>query len=350
MKIAQAYPYVQGTTQEELALDAMAAGPSQGMEVAPNPYSTIASLVHPAWAYNNPNYATQQYFLSMYYLQQHQQQQKDQMFQNDRFAHMGVSHSPPPLYTDSQYFLLVEQPLENQRKSYRSENRCILPNPLTISCREFITDQADKRPLIADGQVSVKLVEIDGSDLATHKASIVGSVDSNLTQPLDENLTAQFSLKAVETSERQHVALMFTVNYRMKGLGNYEEKIISRPFVIHSNRKKSVKTGVDKEKPIAVSLRPERGDPSREMEVWIKGKCFGDKVIVLFGDKPAKIVESTENLITVLTPMRDDIGPDHEMPVSVTIANKFQRDQSFIADKKLTFTYTAPKQHQYQVF
>lgn len=150
---------------------------------------------------------------------------------------------------EGNFFTLLEQPNETQRKSYKNENRCLLPNPLTICPREYPGDE-QKRAQIIDGTVSVQLVDQDGSELPASKASILDSVEKSLTQPLDDNLSAQFSLKVTETSERnpwrlvaflcmtEFCRLLFTVNYRVKNLGTVEEKILSRPFIVASNIKK----------------------------------------------------------------------------------------------------------------
>jgi len=231
--------------------------------------------------------------------------------------------------------MILEQPNEIQRKSYKNENRCLLPNPITICQKEFIPD--DKRgQLPMDGTVTVSLVDQDGEDLPTTKANMLDSIERSTTQPLDENFTAQFSLKVLETSEGNMVRLLFTVNYRLKNLGQCQEKILSRPFVVYSNRKKHVK--VDKDKPVLLDLKPPRGEFNKETEVWIKGRGFNDKVMVNFGDRSGKVLETSENLVTVLAPPREDIMHTDQM-VEVTVSNKFAREQ-YTSEKKLNFTYT----------
>jgi hypothetical protein len=232
--------------------------------------------------------------------------------------------------------MLLEQPNEVQRKSYKNENRCLLPNPLTVCQKEFLPE--DKRGQIPmDGTVTVTLVDQDGEDLPPNKAHMLDSIERSTTQPLDENLTAQFSLKIMETSEGNMVRLMFTVRYRLKSLGQCEEKILSRPFVVYSNRKKHVKVSPDKEKPVLVDIKPARGDYSKETEVWIKGRGFSDKVAVTFGDRPGKVTDTSENLISVLAPPREEIEQD--TVVEVVVSNKFAREL-YSSEKKLSFTYT----------
>eukprot|EP01118_Nematostelium_gracile_P018867 TRINITY_DN8537_c0_g1_i1.p1 TRINITY_DN8537_c0_g1~~TRINITY_DN8537_c0_g1_i1.p1 ORF type:complete len:283 (+),score=41.45 TRINITY_DN8537_c0_g1_i1:121-969(+) len=69
--------------------------------------------------------------------------------------------------TTTNRFILVQQPNEIQRKSYKKENRCLLPNPLIICVKE--SGNGKKLPQILDGVVSLKLVNNDGSELPPHK-------------------------------------------------------------------------------------------------------------------------------------------------------------------------------------
>jgi hypothetical protein len=75
------------------------------------------------------------------------------------------------------------------------------------------------------------------------------------------------------------------VNFRLKGIGNCEERILSRPFFVFSNRKKTVKGGtpvthrntVPKERPIVDSIKPDRGPSLGEYEAIIRGSGFHTK-------------------------------------------------------------------------
>jgi len=97
----------------------------------------------------------------------------------------------------SGYFYILEQPNEFQRKSYKNENRCLLPNPITICCRELGDEKIAE---ISDASASVCLVNEDGEELPPHRQTILESVEHMLVQNLDETLGAQFSLKVMETS------------------------------------------------------------------------------------------------------------------------------------------------------
>ena len=59
-------------------------------------------------------------------------------------------------------------------------------------------------------------------------------------------------------------------------------------------------------------------------------------MVVSFGDKLGRIIETTENLLTVAAPPRFDVAQD--MPVQVVVSNKYLHEQ-LAADRKLTFYY-----------
>ena len=141
--------------------------------------------------------------------------------------------------------------------------------------------------------------------------------------------------------------LLFNVNFSLEGVGPVEERILSRPFQVYSNRKKNSKA----ERPIVLDMKPSDGPTSTESEVWIKGRGFTDKgnfilisnleidfclVVVLFGDKVGRVTESSENLITVFAPSRYDLPAN--TTVTVTVSNRTQQD-ILSADKQLSFTY-----------
>jgi len=347
--------------QEEITnLESLAHGAVPDMSTVASSIAALSNQPPPSgWAFMVPpamaNAAggtalAQQQLYQQYFLHQAQQawllqnmrdmQQSHDGSQGSRFVERtgAQTSAPTNIFTSQEgngMFMILEQPNEIQRKSYKNENRCLLPNPITICQKEFLPE--DKRGQVPmDGVVTVTLVDQDGEELPPNKANMLDSIERSTTQPLDENHTAQFSLKVLETSEGNMVRLLFTINYRLKNLGQCQEKILSRPFVVYSNRKKHVK-GVDKEKPTLIDLKPSRGEYNKETEVWIKGRGFNDKVAVAFGDRVAKVVDSSENLVTVIAPPREDIVQD--TPVEVLVSNKFAREL-FNADKKLTFLYT----------
>jgi len=102
---------------------------------------------------------------------------------------------------------------------------------------------------------------------------------------------------------------------------------------VYSNRKKNVK---GQEKPVVIDIKPKEGSTTQDTEVWIKGKGFSERVMVGFGDKQGRVVETTDNLITVLAPARYDLVSD--TAVHVVISNKYPHE-TLAAEKKLPFVY-----------
>jgi len=195
-----------------------------------------------------------------------------------------------------------------------------------ISQREVLG--AEQLPKITKGSVSVCLVNKDGMAL---EEKLLESVDG-FVKPLDvHTLTTNFSLKVFETSSGDMFRLKFKINYMMEGVGETQEEIISRPFLVYSHKKKNAK-----EPPVVLALKPEGGSNLIENEVWIKGSCFGDNVCVTFAGMPARIIENVENIITVYAPARKDLTTD-EM-VEVIVSNSYPT-QYLNADKKLYFRY-----------
>jgi len=237
-------------------------------------------------------------------------------------------------YASGQYtgrFVLLEQPNVRQRKSYKNENRYVLPNPLTICARE--ESPGEKLPRIIEGEVTVSLVNSEGQDLPNTKINLLESPEGGLTQQLDTNLSAHFSLKVLDTSEGTMFRLLFTATFTLEGVGQCEEKILSRPFQVYSNRKKNVK---GQERPTVIDIKPKEGPTTQETEIWIKGRGFSDRVVVAFGDKLGRIIETTENLLTVCAPARFDLMQD--TPVQVIVSNKYPHEL-LNADKKMSFIY-----------
>jgi len=229
-----------------------------------------------------------------------------------------------------QRFALVEQPSTRQRKSYKNENRYIVPNPLSVAAKSVPFDY----PNILRGMVTAKLVDEDGNLISSDKGNILESVDGSLSQLFcAPSLSADFSLKVLQTSQGTMYRLLFIVSYVTESFGNCEEKIYSRPFMVHSNRRKN-----SKEKPIVQMLKPLMGPTHGNTEVWIKGVGFCDKVVVMFGDKEAKVVENNENLVVVLAPPVED----EDKTVTVTISNCYQKDLR-TADRVLRYTYRSTK-------
>jgi hypothetical protein len=62
----------------------------------------------------------------------------------------------------------------------------------------------------------------------------------------------------------------------------------------------------------------------------------GIEVTVSFGDKVGKVMETSDNLLTVLAPARYDLLSDTTVPV--VVSNKYPHEV-MSADKRLSFLY-----------
>eukprot|EP01119_Soliformovum_irregulare_P006818 TRINITY_DN19241_c0_g1_i1.p1 TRINITY_DN19241_c0_g1~~TRINITY_DN19241_c0_g1_i1.p1 ORF type:complete len:336 (-),score=50.60 TRINITY_DN19241_c0_g1_i1:146-1153(-) len=143
-------------------------------------------------------------------------------------------------------FTLLEQPNSIQRKSYRKENRCLLPNPLIICLGESRQDVHKRAPTqVLNGTVTLRLVNADGTELPSHKSNALESVEGGLTHNLDPDNTTCFSVKALQTSEGNLFRLIFDITYTLRTGKQVEETIISKSFAVYSNKhnRNSRKTG-----------------------------------------------------------------------------------------------------------
>ncbi|PRP84292.1 WD repeat, SAM and U-box domain-containing protein 1-like [Planoprotostelium fungivorum] len=230
------------------------------------------------------------------------------------------------------YFVLGEQPSARQRKSYTNEHRPLNPNPLTIMRRDR---PGEPFPNITSGQVTVKLVNREGDTLLPSKRNILreDSDDPNgatgsITKQLDRTgHSATFSLLVMETSEGNMFRLHFTVEFCIDDV-KHEEIIMSRPFIVYARRR-------HKKAPIVNEMRPSQGYEDEETECWIKGRGFSETVDVMLNGRFCPVVDTAENLITVIVPPKD---PNSPSTVLVEVGNRYFTDQ-LMASKRMTFTY-----------
>jgi len=236
---------------------------------------------------------------------------------------------------EDNYFELLYQPNEKQRKSYKNENRYILPNPLTIVMSK---SKRDKKIKIDKGAVTVSLLYDTGEELEKDKQHILDGVK---TRPLDKERKSQFHLKVIETSERNRFRLQFTVKFYVNKV-EHVEKIISHCFRVTSNKKCA---SIERPRPFAI--KPNFGFSSTETEVWIRGKMFTDRAntTVTFGGKEARVVETEDNLLVCFAPKRDDLMDDSVVEVKVT-NHKADMTESFDSVKALDFTYISDRKRK----
>jgi len=237
--------------------------------------------------------------------------------------------------TEDHYFELLYQPNEKQRKSYKNENRYILPNPLTIVLSK---EKKEKRVKIEKGTANVKLLYDTGEELEENKEHVLNGVK---TRPLDKEKKAQFHLKVIETSDRNRFRLQFTVRFFINKM-EHVEKIVSHCFRVTSNKK-----CVSVERPRPFAIKPCSGLTTGETEVWIRGKMFTDRAntSVTFGGKPARVIETEENILVCYAPPRDDIDEDSMVEVRV-INHKEDMTECLEGVRLLEFTYMADRRHK----
>lgn len=233
------------------------------------------------------------------------------------------------------YFELLYQPNEKQRKSYKNENRYILPNPLTVVLNKHMKE---KKVKIDKGSVTVSLLYDTGEELEENREHILDGIK---TRSLDKEKKAQFHLKVVETSDRNRFRLQFVVRFFVNKV-EHVEKIVSHCFRVTSNKKSA---SIERPRPFAI--KPSFGPTTSETEVWIRGKLFTDRAntSVTFGGKEARVIETEDNILVCYAPVREDITEDSTVEVRVT-NHKGDQSESFDASKLLEFTYIADRKRK----
>jgi len=242
-----------------------------------------------------------------------------------------------PIYEKNSncFFYLVEQPEESQRKAYKNENRYLLPNPLVIA-QVKSTKFTESFP-IENCDVSVRLVHQNGEELESSKQCkmLEGQKVKRMTAstPTGVDRRAEFSLKVKETSGRSKFRLLFTAHFTVNNIP-CEQQILSNPFKVISNKKKAIYG-----RPKLTDLIPKRGFSNEETEVWIRGNFFCDRTMmnVKFGDKEASIIETEENLITCIAPIRTDLLSD--TVVTVTVSSLHSTKGPLQCTKSIHFKY-----------
>ncbi|PRP73487.1 hypothetical protein PROFUN_02496 [Planoprotostelium fungivorum] len=135
----------------------------------------------------------------------------------------------------NRFFHLHQQPLPTQRKSYKSENRCLLPNPLVLYPSE------PKEGVISDAVVSVRLVSDAGLDLPEVAQQCLVSTDGTELQDRPIREKTKFRLKITETSEGEAWRLLFHVEFKLQDKGSTTqecvEDIVTDRFIVKSKRR-----------------------------------------------------------------------------------------------------------------
>jgi len=130
-----------------------------------------------------------------------------------------------------QTFRLLIQPSEIQRKSYKNENRFLLPNPIIVG-------PVNPNFPRVDGIVIVKLVDDSQTEIQPENSN-EPVLEGLLAKRLDASNQTGFSLKCPITSKGRNFHLMFTVNYKVRiDTPEITETILSVPFKVTSNKKR----------------------------------------------------------------------------------------------------------------
>lgn len=139
-----------------------------------------------------------------------------------------------PMSPNFRFFELVRQPNPKQRKSYRTENRYLAPNPFTIRyAAEGTSIDEVARPRA--GGVTVSLTDVLGRplDVAVQR-ELAGGARKVLTVGTTSAVVS-FSLKIHVTSRGEELRLSFDVDWiGVDGLQR-RERILSDAFRVNTN-------------------------------------------------------------------------------------------------------------------
>jgi len=231
-------------------------------------------------------------------------------------------------------FMLREQPKPKQRKSYRNENRYLLPNPTSV----ILTEEAKDRmgPSIAASSCTVTLLDGNGNRLPRQVSHYIENTDGNLKIHMEPPATSfEYTLKVRQNSGPDKFMLCFHVQYDLTDGTSHQETILSTPFLVQSNKSFFSKD------PKLTSIQPPMGLNDRPNEVWIKGRDFNEKgVSVRVDGVDATVIEVQPNLIVILTPARQDIHSDRR--VTVNVCNMFKHKKVH-SEQELDYIYVTAK-------
>ncbi|KAH3761020.1 hypothetical protein Pelo_7181 [Pelomyxa schiedti] len=234
----------------------------------------------------------------------------------------AVSNNAPPSIQPAR-FRIIQEPYDIQRKSYKNENRYILPNPIIVAWAGSTEDTVT-------GTVEVYLATETGEEMSPEWQEILDTPAK--CKPLDEDKRASFALRMLATSGDLKFRLLFKVKYNL-GAGDLTERLVSTCYRVESNRKKC-----PLERPKVWQLDPAEGYASQDVPVCIWGSKLGDKncMKVLFGSQEATIKSVGTNHLECTVPAQQLI---RDMPVRVNVANLHPQQGPLWATEVLLFTY-----------
>eukprot|EP01117_Protostelium_nocturnum_P015882 TRINITY_DN6194_c0_g1_i1.p1 TRINITY_DN6194_c0_g1~~TRINITY_DN6194_c0_g1_i1.p1 ORF type:complete len:688 (+),score=264.55 TRINITY_DN6194_c0_g1_i1:568-2631(+) len=255
----------------------------------------------------------------------------------------GVNVMPLPLPPVPDYssiplatrFKMKRQPHNHQRRCYEDENRYVMPNPLIVM-EENETEVLPNQKIL-DGFVTAMLADDDGNLLSDSlpESERLFSPDGLSHKISSNNTRAAFNVKLfAPAGRRSRFRIVFLVNYQTADGNSYWEKVISDVIQIQCNK---IFAGQD---PTASSLMPTRGSPLEETEVWIRGHDFWSKGMkITFDGIDAKVLDISENLVSVIAPRRPDLLHKGDLTVEVSFTNLFTRKQAK-SPRTINYTYS----------
>jgi len=114
---------------------------------------------------------------------------------------LGCTHPPR--------FMMRDQPKPKQRKSYRNENRYLLPNPTQVTMAHGID-----RSTIVTATCTIKLLDGARNRLPRQTTHYVENTEGALSSVLEKNQTAfDFALKVRQNSGPDKFRICFVVKY-----------------------------------------------------------------------------------------------------------------------------------------
>jgi len=245
------------------------------------------------------------------------EENNEELLDKDPCTTRGCTHEPR--------FTMRDQPKPKQRKSYKNENRYLLPNPTQVI-------MTGERVDIIAATCTVKLLDGGGNTLARQSSHYLENTEGTLSVGLEPNHnTFDFSLKVRQNSGPEKFRLCFVVDYETSDKERHRERMTSSPFLVQSNKSFFSKD------PKVTALHPSAGLCARPTEVWIRGRDFNEKgVSVQVGDSMAEVLEVQPSLIVAIVPARKDLEKD--TTVKVHISNVFKQ-KTVPSEQDCEFTY-----------
>jgi hypothetical protein len=192
-------------------------------------------------------------------------------------------------------FKIAVQPNPKQRKSYLSEKRYLLPNPIVIELGDSFKKEINS---IVHGHVYTTLHTADGELANQNSLKVI--------QPfkLDILMRAHMPIKIISNSPHGGYYLLFRITYKKIDGRTYYEVIRTISFEVKSNKTIKLLSG---KKPTISAISRSEGNSQISQDVWFSGDNLSDPSIDLFiGNMKLAIYHRAENLIKGKIPSSDE--------------------------------------------